>query len=96
VKKAAVVQPVAEGLLMRVDRTTERVTSTGKQWTLSEIQKLVGGDFEIIRIPGDKVRVILVDQDGHPKALKPNPNATELSGQPLVGDALVVRRKDIN
>lgn len=95
-RKAAVAQKPAEGLLMRVTGTTKRVTSSGRQWALPEIQKLVGGYYEIMRIPGDTSRLLLVNEDGHPKALEPNQLASGLAGRLVVGDVLVVRRKDIN
>lgn len=95
-KKMAAPQKFAQGLLMRVDRTTKAVTSAWRQWGLPEIQKLVGGYFEVIRIPGDTARLMLVDEDGRPKGLKPNPNATELAGQVIYGDVLVIRRTDLS
>lgn len=95
-KKTKVAPKFAQGLLMRVNRTTKAVTSARRHWALPEIQKLVGGYFEIIRIPGDTTRILLVDEDGRPKALAPNPNASELAGQLVVGNVLVVRRTDIN
>lgn len=95
-KKTVASQKLAQGLLMRVGGTTKEVTSARRHWALPEIQKLVGGYFEIVRIPGVTDRIMLVDEDGRPKALKPNPNASELAGRLIVGDVLVVRRKDIN
>lgn len=94
-KKTKAAPKRAEGLLMRADRTANGVTAAGSHWSLQEIQKLVGGYFKIVRIPGDTRRVLLVDEDGRQKGLTPNPNASEIAGQMVVGDVLMIHRTDM-
>lgn len=58
-------------------------------FTLEELQTHVGGHIELV--PGCDVQ-ILVDEDGRLKRLKPNPLASHIAGQLLVGPALIAGR----
>ena len=51
----------------------------GKKFTLTELQALVGGYIEMVRIPGDAGRrVFLVDKEGRLKRL---PRASQTSAR---------------
>nr|ART39127.1 H353 [uncultured bacterium] len=69
----------------------------GKKFALDELQQLVGGYIEMVRIPGDVGRrIFIVDEEGRLKGLKPNVRASHLAGQLLVGNALLCSPKEVN
>ena len=78
--------------IYRVDGTIENVTpATGGEFTLDEVQKIVGGYVELVRLDEG---FFLVDEDGRYKGLPINPQATALAAQSLgpltiVGTALL-------
>lgn len=63
----------------------------GKRYTLEEIQKMVGGFFQIVSLE-DKY-IVLADEDGLSKKLPYNEFASHLYGKHLVGNVAVVNRK---
>lgn len=69
------------------------------KWAFSDFQSLVGGYVEVVRLPGDKSKVALVNEDGYALGLPPNPAATAALGLspvvPLLGTVVVVPAKAI-
>jgi hypothetical protein len=55
--------------------------------TLEEAQKLIGGYVELIQC---KHFQLLVDEDGRPKRLPINTDASFMAGRPIVGPAIVL------
>ena len=69
----------------------------GKKFALDELQGLIGGYIEMVRIPGDAGRrVFFVDEEGRLKHLRPNVRASHLAGQLLVGNALLCSPKEVD
>jgi hypothetical protein len=69
----------------------------GKKFTLDELQALIGGYVEMVRIPGDVGRrIFFVDEEGRLKRLKPNVRASHLAGRLLVGNALLCNPKEVD
>jgi len=65
------------------DGSTSNVPFT----TFAEIQALVGGYVEVVHLsPG---RVALVNEDGRPLGLPPNPEASRIAGVSLVGTVVL-------
>ena len=83
-----------EGTLVKTDGTHEDVVRDGKFWELADLQKLVGGYIELIPMPSNG-KVMIADEDGMPKQLAANPAATTYAGRPIVGNVVIVRRKDL-
>lgn len=76
---------------IKADGTAETVSPQGKKWSLPEIQKMVGGYFEIILHTRLKAGlVLLVNEDGRSLGLPDNAQASAAAGQRIVGDALIV------
>ena len=59
-------------------------------WAFSDFQSLVGGYVGVVRLPGDKSKVALVNEDGLPLGLPPNRAASALLGIPVVGTVVIV------
>lgn len=79
------------GMWVKVDGTIIPVLpKKGGKFTLEEIQEMVGGYVERLRLP--KNEVLLVDEEGIPKGKPLNRVISEMVGQPIVGDAVVVPR----
>lgn len=77
---------------------SERVTpADGKQFTLAELQTMVGGYIEAVRLDGDQI--MWVNEEGKLKGLPLNPEATRMAAlwdlsallicDPIVGDVVV-------
>lgn len=81
--------------LIKTDGTVQEVTpANGKGFTLEELQGFVGGYIEPVRLgPG---KTMLVNEEGLGMELAYNSVASELAGQPLVGNAVVVDGKEWN
>jgi hypothetical protein len=78
---------------LRTDGTSEIITpANGVNWSLEELQTLVGGYIEVARTKDRKW--LVVDEDGKQKNKPPNVAATALflygDFDIIVGDALVV------
>lgn len=63
----------------------------GKRYTLEELQKMVGGFFQIVSL--EEKHIVLADEDGLSKRLPRNEFASYLYGKHLVGNVAVVNRK---
>ena len=85
-------------MLLKVDGTTSRVMpASGKQFTAEELQKLVGGYIEIVRLNYLKYRWMILDEDGKSKNPNVNGTATRIlhasGGHPsdfVVGDVVLI------
>jgi hypothetical protein len=78
-------------------RDLQYAPRNGKKFTLAELQALVGGYIEMVRIPGDAgKRVFFVDEDGRLKKLRPNVRASHLAGQVLVGNAVLCSPEEVD
>jgi hypothetical protein len=87
------VKPIKVGTLIRVDGTVESfIPSKGQKFSLEEVQKLVGGYVERLSIPESGGSVMLVDEDGISRGLPLNPNASEVAGRRIYGEALLLPR----
>lgn len=82
-----------KGTLVKIDGTYEDIVREGNSWKLEDLQKLVGGYVELIPLPSGR-NVMLADEDGMPKQLKPNGLATIYAGRPVVGDVVIIQRRD--
>lgn len=63
-----------------------------KIFTLDELQKLVDGDIELIYLPNYKIMV--VNEDGMGAGKDFNVNASIMCNLPVVGDVVVLDRKE--
>ena len=59
----------------------------GAEWTLEELQSIVGGYIEVIRLPDE--RILIVNEEGRLRNLPPNPAASAAAGRLIVGVAIV-------
>ena len=59
-----------------------------KRPSLEEAQKAVGGYVEILTVREGQ---LLFDEEGLLKKLPHNPEASEIAGQPIVGNALLLK-----
>ena len=62
----------------------------GHKFELEELWSLIGGYVETWNIGHGAV--MLYDEDGHPKGLPVNPEASRIAGFPVVGTAIVCAR----
>lgn len=78
-------------LLYRTDGTKERITPPSGEFSLEEMQTLVGGYIEIVRTIDD--RFMVIDEEGKLKGKPLNIDATRLylygRQDPIVGEAIV-------
>ena len=78
-------------------RDSEYTPRNGTKFTLAELQALVGGYIEMVRIPGDAGRrVFFVDEEGMLKKLRPNVRASQIAGLLLVGNAVLCSVKEVD
>lgn len=66
--------------------------ANGKDFTLEEMQKHIGGGY-VEPLYLDRNTVMMCDEDGLPKRLEANQAASELAGTLIVGKVLVMPRK---
>jgi hypothetical protein len=61
--------------------------------TLEDLQRLVSGYITTIQVwlPGNDIGQLVVNEEGLPLGLPHNLNATQLAGQRIVGDAVLLR-----
>jgi len=64
------------------------VPSKGTAFTLPEVQEMVGGYVERVKLPGGMV--LLVNEEGLIRGLPGNKAASEAAGMPIVGDAVLL------
>ena len=91
--------PPAPTVATIIDPTGSVVEATpphGKlTWAFSDFQSLVGGYVGVVRLPGDKSKVALVNADGLALGLSANPAASAVLGIPVVGTVVIVPAKAI-
>lgn len=63
-------------------------------YKLDEMQKLVGGYIEPVRVPSDDRLMLVCNEEGLFKNLAPNPLASILAEAAIVGPALLAWRGD--
>jgi Domain of unknown function (DUF3846) len=86
--------------LVITSRGTMRNVSpaSGPAFTLPELQAIVGGYIEAVRVPGGGARLMFVNEEGKREGLPLNPIATRLVWPSLqfddyiVGDVIVCSR----
>ena len=75
--------------LFKTDGTSEKaLPANGTDYTLEELQGMVGGLIEVVRVPNKPSMILIVNEEGLLHNLPPNPMATGIAGQPIVGDAV--------
>lgn len=85
------VKPAKVGRWIKVDGTIIPVIpSKGTKFTLKELQDMVGGYVERVKLPGQMV--LIVNEEGLPRGLPDNPVASEIAGRGLVGDVVILPR----
>jgi hypothetical protein len=85
------VKPAKVGQWIKVDGTIIPVLpSKGTRFELKELQDMVGGYVERVKLP--KSMVLIANEDGHPMGLPPNPTASQMTGLDLVGDVVLLPR----
>ena len=62
----------------------------GTSFNFKELQKIVGGLFQVVPQTADPNHVYLCDEEGLLKDKYPNRKASELLDYPVVGDILVL------
>jgi hypothetical protein len=73
-----------------------RLFPNGKKWSLKEMQNKVGGYVEMIfRTSMSQDYVMVVNEEGRLCGLPVNQQASEVAGRMIVGDVLIVPRKEI-
>ena len=87
-------------VIIRPGGLVEKVSPVGEFFTLKELQELVGGLIQMIRIPGN--RTIVLNEEGKLLELDFNLTATSLykgylfEGDYLVGNVIVIDNKYLN
>lgn len=77
---------------LKADTTVEAIRpDNGTDFSLKELQGYVGGYIEIVRLPNNYI--LVVDEEGELKQKKLNKKASELAGQPIVGDVVLCKSK---
>lgn len=77
--------------------------NNGKRFTLKELQTMIGGNIEIVKITHPAIRstpteyfILIVDEDGIMKGLQQNNNASILADQMIVGKVLLCKNTEID
>ena len=78
--------------LIKVDGTESEVTPAKKRFTVEEMQEAIGGYWTPIRL--DSNTVMLVVEDGLPRQLPENREASLRATQRIVGDVLIGHRRE--
>ena len=77
------------GILIKADGTQEKVAPlNGENFELSQLQGFVGGLIELVPLDEGQA-VMVVNEEGLLVGLEPNPVASILAGQYIVGDVLL-------
>lgn len=78
--------------IIRCDKSTENIDSPN----LETLQKIVEGYIEEVPVPNEKGTVMIVNEDGRMLRLPLNIVATAIMGQPIVGDVVLCKRKELH
>ena len=92
------------GILLTTDgERLPRSPGEGEFFSLPELQEMVGGYIEIVRlvppvqtIEGVLFTMLVVNEEGLLEALPPNPIASSLYGRPLVGPVLLTNDHEVH
>lgn len=77
---------------LKADTTVEAIRpDNSTDFSFKELQGYVGGYIEIVRLPNNYI--LVVDEEGVLKQKKLNKKASELAGQPIVGDVVLCKSK---
>lgn len=77
---------------LKSDTTVEAIRpDNDTDFSYKELQGYVGGYIEIVRLPNSYI--LVVDEEGRLKNKKLNKKASELAGQPIVGDVVLCNSK---
>lgn len=71
----------------------ETEPSNGTDFSLTELQAVVGGFIEVVHLPDG--RLMVVNEEGKLNGLPINPKASELYPDIIVGDVLVCEHYEI-
>lgn len=71
--------------------SSPRKPANSKAFTLKEIQEIVGGYIEAVRIP-DSAKTMWVNEDGRNLELLPNLEASNIAGRSIVGNVLITNK----
>jgi len=71
----------------------ETEPSNGTDFSLTELQAVVGGFIEVVHLPDG--RLMIVNDEGKLNGLPVNPKASELYPDIIVGDVLVCEHYEI-
>ena len=82
--------------LIQSNQKTRQVSpKNGKQFTVEEIQELVGGYFEVIRSLSPRTNgVMLVNEEGYIFSMPLNLQASMFASRSIVGDVLIGSREE--
>tara|TARA_R110000822_G_scaffold175101_1_gene314802 strand:+ start:125 stop:412 length:288 start_codon:yes stop_codon:yes gene_type:complete len=81
--------------LYKTDGTIEDFNpANGKEFTLDEMQKAVGGYIELVYLPNNEV--LVVDEEGMIKEKLFNKKISEMIMKPIVGNVILCKRSQIN
>jgi len=77
-------------IILNIDNTRSDIKPEGSknELTLNQIQKIIGGYAESVRVPNSH-NFLLVDEDGLMKRLTINIEASNLAQRPIVGPAIL-------
>lgn len=84
-------------LIIKTSGERTHVTpENGEYFSLKELQKVVGGYIELVNIKAVFTDdVMVVNEEGNLMELAPNEEASIYAQQPIVGDVLICKRKEI-
>ena len=89
---------MAKAMLYKTDGTTEELKPKGPKgvFTLEQLQAAVDGYIEIVQCRNMPGHVAVVNEEGRIFGLPPNYPASQVVGQPVVGNVLIAPRKMID
>jgi hypothetical protein len=79
-------------LILKTDGSNEVITS--KKLSLEQLQKIVGGYIEIVKIPYSK-NFLIINEEGIMYNLPVNNEATKLFKQQIVGNVVMCTKSEI-
>lgn len=82
-------------VILHVNGSVSEFRPKGKDFTLGELQKAVGGLIEIVSVPPWNDVVLIVDEEGQLKRKRCNELASEIAGLYIVGDVILMERKNL-
>src|SRR5215475_7933873 len=81
-------------LLLRADGSQAVLAyPADMQGRLTALQQAVGGYIEVVTIPDEPHLLLVVNEDGRLQELPANVTASQLAGQLIVGDVVLIPRE---